>query len=72
MSKKKFKTEVIIKLCKGCGYCKEVCPKGVFEYAGALNPQGYDYTVTPGTDNCIGCGACVMTCPDFAIRVTEL
>lgn len=70
-SKKRYAAEVISGLCKSCGYCKEVCPKTVFGFSGQLNRQGYDYMITPGTAKCIGCGACVMICPDFAIRITE-
>lgn len=70
--KKNFKTEVVGTLCKGCGYCAETCPKNVFEPAGELNSQGYDYMTAPRTADCIGCTTCLMICPDFAIRITEL
>lgn len=59
------------RVCKGCGYCREVCPKGVFALSGQRNGQGYEYMDTPGTEKCVGCGLCVMICPDFAIRITE-
>jgi 2-oxoglutarate ferredoxin oxidoreductase subunit delta len=69
--KKRYTVEVSAKLCKSCGYCQEVCPKNVFALSGKLDGQGYDSMAAPAAEQCIGCGSCVMSCPDFAISVTE-
>ncbi|MFW5487339.1 MAG: 4Fe-4S dicluster domain-containing protein [Desulfovibrio sp.] len=57
--------------CKGCGYCKEVCPKGVFEFEGKLNAAGYSISNPKHTELCIGCNSCVMACPDLALTLNE-
>ncbi len=57
--------------CKGCGYCKEICPKDVFEFAGNYNANGYLVSGVKYLERCIGCNTCVMTCPDMALTLTE-
>ena len=32
--KKTFEVCVDAVLCKGCGYCKELCPKSVYDFGG--------------------------------------
>jgi 2-oxoglutarate ferredoxin oxidoreductase subunit delta len=50
---------VDLKLCKKCGICNAVCPKGVFGESGSvLNGR-----------KCSGCRLCELYCPDFAIEV---
>ncbi|MFO7710977.1 MAG: ferredoxin family protein [Candidatus Woesearchaeota archaeon] len=47
--------------CTGCGTCVDVCPMDVFELkekAEVKNP-----------DECIGCRACELQCPEKAIKV---
>lgn len=65
----KFNTSVNAARCKACGYCREVCPAGVFEASGDKS-GGYNYMVARNGDKCIGCHKCQVTCPDFAITVT--
>ncbi|MFP4499276.1 MAG: ferredoxin family protein [Vulcanimicrobiota bacterium] len=51
--------------CKRCGVCVSICPvKALYQ-----NPDG-----TPGVlnDKCISCGSCEISCPDFAIVVSDL
>lgn len=69
--KKHFTVMVGAHACKGCGYCKGMCPKGVYEQAEELNAAGYNFMTAPHEDQCIGCLTCVMVCPDFAITVEE-
>lgn len=68
---KSFTVVVASGACKGCGYCKELCPKNVYEQGEDMNTEGYFFMTSPGQDSCIGCLACVMVCPDFAITVEE-
>lgn len=48
--------------CTGCGICKIVCPRDVFE----INNMKADLT---RKNNCIECGACDINCPVNAIYV---
>lgn len=57
--------------CKACDVCVSVCPAGVL--AMELEPKS-----TLGAmvrvrhpESCTGCGACELSCPDFAIYVSE-
>lgn len=69
--KKSFNVRVDAVLCKGCGYCKELCPKGVYDYGSEYNESGYNFMTEVAADACIGCRTCMMVCPDFAIEVVE-
>jgi len=70
-AKKKFKITIVEERCKGCGYCKETCPKDVFEFEGKLNSAGYSVSSPKHLDRCIGCNSCVMACPDLALSLSE-
>lgn len=70
-SKTNFTITVDENRCKGCGYCKEMCPKDVFEFEGKLNVAGYSVSSAKHLDRCIGCNTCVMTCPDLALTLSE-
>ena len=41
--KKSFTVRVNAELCKSCGYCKELCPKQVYDFGEELNAAGYKY-----------------------------
>ena len=69
--KKSFNVRVDAVLCKGCGYCKELCPKGVYDHGTEYNESGYNFMTVAAMDACIGCRTCMMVCPDFAIEVVE-
>jgi len=71
MEKAKYQIEVNANICKGCGYCKEVCNKDVFATADKFNSQGYKPNVAVHSENCVGCLRCVYICPDFAINLKE-
>lgn len=64
MSKeKKFRIDINVEWCKGCGICIAFCPKKVFEPL----PDNKPKVAYP--ENCIGCMLCELRCPDFAINV---
>jgi len=52
------------KKCNGCFTCVDVCPMEVFE-------KGDGKAVVKKPDDCIGCKACEVQCPQEAIKVKE-
>jgi NAD-dependent dihydropyrimidine dehydrogenase PreA subunit len=69
---KKFIPTVDNAMCKGCGYCIEVCSKDVFEPSSDLNAQGCHFVAVAHECNCTGCLQCFAICPDFAISINEI
>jgi 2-oxoglutarate ferredoxin oxidoreductase subunit delta len=57
------------KLCKGCYYCVEVCPKKVLAKSTKLGLRGYIIVEAVKPEDCIECGLCERICPDFAVSV---
>ncbi|MDP3058628.1 MAG: 4Fe-4S binding protein [bacterium] len=49
--------------CKRCGICSAFCPGKVF------SPDKEGFPVVAFVEKCIGCRACVLRCPDFAVKV---
>jgi len=70
-SGRKFRVEVNQVICKGCGYCREVCSFGIFDQSDQFNPSGYQPSVAAHPDLCTGCLRCLNICPDFCITITE-
>lgn len=68
---RQYKVEVSAAVCKGCGYCREVCALEVFGLADTFNAQGYRPAVVKEADRCMGCLRCLYVCPDFAISVED-
>lgn len=68
--KKEFKVSVNYELCKACGYCREQCPKGVYDFGTEINSAGYVFMTVVKMEECIGCKTCTQVCPDFALAVT--
>lgn len=69
-------------ICRGCGKCAAICPKGVIE----MRPKGFKgrrvyvscvsrdkgaVTRKACTAGCIGCGKCERACPFDAIHVQD-
>lgn len=50
--------------CKGCFTCVEVCPVSVFVKDGKK-------AKVAKPDECIGCRACEVQCPEGAIKVKD-
>lgn len=65
---------ILTESCKGvedCGLCMEVCPKDLFVSADKANTRGYLPSAITDEAACIGCEACMHTCPDFAVVVVK-
>lgn len=58
--KKTFEVCVDAVLCKGCGYCKELCPKSVYDFGTEYNAAGYLFMTPVNAQACIGCRTCMM------------
>jgi len=69
---REFTLEVNSAICKGCGYCKEVCSLDIFAISDVFNPQGYKPSIATCTEKCVGCLRCLYVCPDFAITVESV
>jgi 2-oxoglutarate ferredoxin oxidoreductase subunit delta len=55
-------------LCKGCGFCIEVCPVKVIDWSDRLGVYGTP-SVEVEAEGCILCHQCERICPDAAIGV---
>lgn len=55
-------------LCKGCGFCIEVCPVAVIGWSDHLGVYGTP-SVEVDAEGCILCHQCERICPDAAIGV---
>jgi len=54
------------KKCTGCGTCVDICPMQVFEF-----DQKKKKSVVKKPNECIGCRACEVQCPQGAIKVED-
>ena len=70
-AKRRFKVEINEKLCKGCYFCVEYCPRGVFARSDKIGDLGYNLAKVKASEECTGCMLCLMYCPDLAIAVEE-
>ncbi len=50
--------------CKGCFTCIDVCPVEVFK-------KGKGKAEVAKADECIGCRACEVQCPEGAIKIED-
>nr|MDO8113400.1 4Fe-4S binding protein [Candidatus Sigynarchaeota archaeon] len=60
-----YKINVDFNKCDGDSACRDVCPQECY-----LDPKG-GKTVIKKDYECIGCEACVNSCPNNAIKITE-
>ena len=58
-------------LCKGCGLCKEKCPKECLIWAEELGAYGTPAVIPDDPQKCIACGICEQICPDCAILIEK-
>jgi NAD-dependent dihydropyrimidine dehydrogenase PreA subunit len=58
-----FEVELADNRCSGSAECVQVCPRGVLQMNGKLRR-----VEIAGRSKCIRCGACVVQCPDDALR----
>ena len=59
-------------VCKSCGLCVRLCPKGVLALqTNHLNTKGYYPVEVAHPENCVACLSCAMTCPDVAIEIEK-
>ena len=66
---KKFKVKINEKLCKGCFFCIEFCPKKSIFLSTKLNMKGYFVADFTPENDCTGCATCAIVCPEVAIEV---
>ncbi len=59
------------RVCKGCGYCINFCPKKVIHFGETRNSSGYGNRVAEQIEgaDCVACKTCAIVCPDSAITV---
>ena len=55
-------------MCKGCGLCAAVCPKGCIVISKHSNKNGF-FPAQVNNTNCTGCAMCAVICPDVVIEV---
>lgn len=57
-------------LCKGCGLCTSVCPKGLLTLSMRFSARGYHPVELIDPDGtCTGCELCSVICPEAAFTV---
>ncbi len=57
-------------LCKGCGLCTGVCPKGLLALSTRFSTRGYHpVELVDPDDLCTGCELCSVICPEAAFTV---
>lgn len=57
--------------CKSCDICVSVCPSGTLAMKIDVTTINGKVINVAYPDSCIGCGECEISCPDFAIHVSD-
>ncbi|MDP8253104.1 MAG: 4Fe-4S binding protein [Candidatus Kaelpia aquatica] len=65
--------KIIIKkdFCKSCGFCVNVCPKGILVMDDELNALGCLPVKVIDESKCIKCFCCTAVCPEACIEIYE-
>jgi 2-oxoglutarate ferredoxin oxidoreductase subunit delta len=59
-------------LCKGCGLCVTVCPKGILKLSeNELNDKGYSPVEITDMESCTACASCAKMCPDVVFTIEK-
>jgi 2-oxoglutarate ferredoxin oxidoreductase subunit delta len=58
---------IVENICKGCGICVYLCPKGVLGISDRRNVKGINIIEAVNQEKCVACGTCEINCPDLAI-----
>jgi len=58
-------------LCKGCGYCIEICPVAYLKDSNKMNKKGYMVPEIDNTIVCTFCRKCELICPEIAISIEK-
>lgn len=66
-----MKITILEDLCKGCGYCIEVCPVEIFQESTKINKKGYTLPKVENSDSCTNCKRCELICPELAIDLEK-
>lgn len=62
--------EIAGDLCKGCGLCVAVCPKGILSLdISTVNQLGYHPVRLTDAAACTSCALCARICPDAVFGV---
>lgn len=61
---KRYTVAIEPRYCKACGICVKFCPAKILELR-------YQVLRVTDQDRCLGCRACELRCPDFALEVKE-
>ncbi|MCD6350665.1 MAG: ferredoxin family protein [Armatimonadetes bacterium] len=69
MSRPRFLVVIDADRCKACKLCIEFCPRDVLALAEELNALGHHPAYAARPEDCIGCQACVLMCPEVAIEL---
>lgn len=71
--KTKFRVQIDADRCKSCRLCVDFCPKQVLGMTtDRLNAKGVTYAHVVHGEQCIGCMACTLMCPDAAIELYKV
>ncbi len=63
MAHDRFEIELLVEACRGAADCVSVCPRGVLRMNGPIRK-----VEIVDQASCIRCGACVVQCPEDALR----